>query len=127
MPTARATTSRKARRPSVAYPKKLFYRIQDVAEITGLKPYVLRYWETQFKQLSPEKDSSDQRRYRQSDIDLVLRIRELLYDQKFTIAGARQHLKVKRSAAETSAVAPPTAELASIRAELNDLLNELSA
>jgi len=127
MSTARATTSRSARRPSAAYPKKLFYRIQEVAEITGLKPYVLRYWETQFKQLSPEKDAGDQRRYRQSDIDLVLRIRELLYDQKYTIAGARQHIKRKRSPGETPRVALPAPELASIREELNELLNELSA
>ncbi len=127
MPTARATTPKSSRRPSAAYPRKLFYRIQEVAEITGLKPYVLRYWETQFKQLSPEKDLSDQRRYRQTDINLILRIRDLLYDQKYTIAGARQHVKTKRSRGKKTRVKPAAPELASIRADLNDLMNKLSA
>lgn len=72
---------------------KLFYRIQEVSRITGLKPYVLRYWETEFPELSPAKDHSDQRRYRQTDIDVVLAIRKLLYQDRFTIEGARKRLR----------------------------------
>lgn len=72
---------------------KLFYRIQEVSRMTGLKPYVLRYWETEFPELSPAKDHSDQRRYRQSDIDVVLAIRKLLYQDRFTIEGARKRLR----------------------------------
>lgn len=79
--------------PSVDFPKKLFYKIQEVANIVGVEPYVLRYWETKFPMLSPEKDSSDQRRYRRKDIELLLRIRELLYEEKYTIAGAVERLK----------------------------------
>lgn len=79
--------------PSVEYPKKLFYKIQEVANIIGVEPYVLRYWESKFPMLSPEKDGSDQRRYRQKDIDLLLRVRHLLYEEKYTIAGAIEKLK----------------------------------
>ena len=77
----------------VQIPEKLFYRINEVATITQVKPYVLRYWETEFPMLSPEKDENDQRRYRKSDIELVLEIKRLLYTEKFTIAGARKQLR----------------------------------
>jgi DNA-binding transcriptional MerR regulator len=78
---------------SPAQSPKLFYRIQEVAKLTGLKPYVLRYWETEFKELAPAKDGSDQRRYRPSDIEVILTIRKLLYEDRFTIEGARKRLK----------------------------------
>lgn len=73
--------------------RKLFYRINEVATMTGLKPYVLRYWESEFAELRPEKDSSDQRRYRQKDINTILAIRKLLYEDRFTIKGARKKVK----------------------------------
>lgn len=73
--------------------RKLFYRIQEVSKLTGLKPYVLRYWESEFKELAPGKDASDQRRYRQADIEVILAIRKLLYEDRFTIEGARKRLK----------------------------------
>ncbi len=75
-----------------SYPKKLFYRIQEVSEIVGVEPYVLRYWETRFPEAAPEKDEGDQRRYRTEHIDRLLRIRALLYDEKYTIAGAAERL-----------------------------------
>lgn len=74
------------------YPKKLFYRIQEVSEIVGVEPYVLRYWETRFPEAAPEKDEGDQRRYRTEHIERLLRIRALLYDEKYTIAGAAERL-----------------------------------
>lgn len=77
------------------YPRKLFYRIQEVADIVGVEPYVLRYWETKFPMLQPEKDAADQRRYRQREIDLLLRIRDLLYAEKYTIAGAVERLRLE--------------------------------
>ncbi|MBI3736217.1 MerR family transcriptional regulator [Candidatus Sumerlaeota bacterium] len=79
--------------PLSGQPKKLFYRIKDVAKMTGVKPYVLRYWESEFPDLSPEKDASDQRRYRAKDIQTVMAIRKLLYEDRFTIQGARKQLK----------------------------------
>lgn len=78
---------------STEQPRKLFYRINEVAKITGLKPYILRYWEREFPDLHPEKNTADQRRYRQKDIETVRTIRRLLYDEGFTIRGARQRLK----------------------------------
>jgi DNA-binding transcriptional MerR regulator len=81
----------------VQIPEKLFYRINEVSTITQVKPYVLRYWETEFPMLSPEKDENDQRRYRKSDIELILEIKHLLYTEKFTIAGARKQLRQGRT------------------------------
>lgn len=71
---------------------KMFYQIRKISEITGIKPHVLRYWETEFPQLRPEKASTGQRIYRERDLKLILRIKTLLYDEKFTIAGAKRRL-----------------------------------
>lgn len=73
--------------------EKEFYRIGDVSRITDLKPFVLRYWETEFPMLEPMKTPAGHRLYRQEDLELVLRIKRLLYDEGFTIAGARRHLR----------------------------------
>ena len=73
--------------------KKLYYSISEVSEVTGLKQYVLRYWETEFPQLKPAKNRAGNRNYRSSDIDLIMEIKTLLYDRKFTIKGAKQFLK----------------------------------
>ncbi len=75
------------------YPRKLFYKINEVADIVGVEAYVLRYWETKFPMLKPERRSNDERRYRQKDVELLLRIRHLLYEEKFTIAGAVDRIK----------------------------------
>jgi DNA-binding transcriptional MerR regulator len=73
-------------------PKKLYYRIGEVCEIVGVEAHVLRYWETEFPRLAPPKNKSGQRTYRPKDIELLLRIRKLLYEDGFTIAGARKQL-----------------------------------
>src|SRR5437762_7615146 len=78
----------------VATEKKL-YRIGEVSRLADLKPFVLRYWETEFPMLQPVKSSSGHRLYRQEDVDMVFRIKRLLYDEGFTIAGARRHLREK--------------------------------
>ena len=70
-----------------------YYRIGEVSRLTALKPFVLRYWETEFPMLEPVKSANGHRLYRQEDVDLVLKIKRLLYDEGFTIAGARRHLK----------------------------------
>ena len=69
--------------------KKLYYSIGEVSKMVGLKSYVLRYWETEFKQLSPPKNRAGNRTYRQKDINLILKIKDLLHGRKFTIEGAR--------------------------------------
>ena len=73
--------------------KKLYYSIGDVSKMTDLKQYVLRYWETEFSVLNPEKNKAGNRRYRKEDIKIIRHIKELLYDKKFTIRGAKQYLK----------------------------------
>ena len=86
----------------VAAEKKL-YRIGEVSRLADLKPFVLRYWETEFPMLQPLKSPGGSRLYRQDDVDMVFRIKRLLYDEGFTIAGARRHLREHEGAAETEA------------------------
>jgi DNA-binding transcriptional MerR regulator len=76
-------------------PNKLFFKIGEVCEITDTQPYVLRYWESEFAALAPAKNSSGQRIYRRKDIETVLRIKQLLYEEGFTIAGAKKRLEVE--------------------------------
>jgi|SRR4029077_14955562 len=79
------------------------YRIGDVARMAEVKPFVLRYWETEFPMLEPVKSISGHRLYRQEDVDMVLKIKRLLYDEGFTIAGARRHLREQNGSAGTTA------------------------
>ena len=98
-----------------AIPNKLFFKIGEVCEITDTQPYVLRYWESEFPALAPAKNSSGQRIYRRKDIETVLRIKQLLYDEGFTIAGAKKRLETEMSGGtpQARAAEPETsAELA---------------
>jgi len=76
-------------------PNKLFFKIGEVCELTDTQPYVLRYWESEFPALAPAKNSSGQRIYRRKDIETVLRIKQLLYEEGFTIAGAKKRLEAE--------------------------------
>ncbi len=89
----------------VSIPDKLYFRIGDVARLCSLPAYVLRFWETEFPQLKPNKGGTGQRLYRKRDVEMVLEIKHLLYDEGFTIAGARRLLTGKRGALVASAVA----------------------
>ncbi len=73
--------------------ERLYYRIGEVSRITGLKPHVLRYWESEFKMIKPYKAGSLQRLYRKKDLDLILKIKKLLYEEGFTIAGAKRKIR----------------------------------
>lgn len=86
-------------------PEKLYYKIGEVAEIVGVKPYVLRYWETEFNALRPSKSKSQHRLYRRKDVDTLLEIKRLLHQERFTIEGARKHLK---ALSKETATAKPT-------------------
>jgi DNA-binding transcriptional MerR regulator len=79
--------------PPQRQPSKLFYRIGEVSRITGLEPYVLRYWETEFAHLRPEKRKSGQRLYTKKDLDNIQQVKKLLYESGYTISGARKKLK----------------------------------
>ena len=72
---------------------KIYYRIGEVSRITGVKPYVLRYWESEFRWMAPAKSRSKQRLYRKRDIDVIQLIKRLLYEERYTIAGARKKLR----------------------------------
>ena len=83
-----------APKPGDAQPTvKLFYRIGEVAELVGVEPHVLRFWETEFRTIRPQKSRKGQRIYSRRDVDKLLRVKELLYGQGFTIAGARKRLR----------------------------------
>jgi DNA-binding transcriptional MerR regulator len=81
--------------PAVAIPEKIFFKIGEVCDIVDVQAHVLRYWETEFPQLSPQKNRSGQRSYRRRDVEIALRIRELLYVDEYTIAGARKKLQIE--------------------------------
>ena len=88
-----AVAKRVSAKKTYPIPDKLYFKIGEVAEITGVKPYVLRYWESEFKMVNPSKSRSRQRLYRKSDVELIFRIKELLYEERYTINGARKKLK----------------------------------
>ena len=92
-----------------ALPDKTYYRIGEVARITGVKAYVLRFWETEFKSMAPPKSRSNQRMYRRKDIETILLIKKLLYEERYTIAGARQRLR-ELGAGRGASAAKPKAE-----------------
>src|ERR1044071_6598252 len=79
-------------RSAVAIPEKLFFKIGEVCELAGVQAHVLRYWETEFPTLAPQKNRAGQRTYRKRDVEMVLRIKELLYEDQYTIAGAKERL-----------------------------------
>jgi DNA-binding transcriptional MerR regulator len=77
---------------ALVIPDKLFFKIGEVCDIVGVQPHVLRYWESEFPMLQPQKNRAGQRTYRRKDVEMALRIRELLYEEGFTIAGAKRKL-----------------------------------
>ena len=81
--------------PAVAIPEKIFFKIGEVCDLVGVQAHVLRYWETEFPMLSPQKNRSGQRSYRRRDVEIALRVKELLYDDLYTIAGAKKKLQVE--------------------------------
>jgi DNA-binding transcriptional MerR regulator len=91
--------SKPASNPEI--PNKLYFRIGEVAKLAGIKPYVLRFWETEFGGLGPKKSGSGHRLYRRKDVELVLEIKRLLYDKRFTIEGARKVLESRPKRADT--------------------------
>ncbi len=111
-------------------PGKTYFRIGEVARITKVKPYVLRFWETEFKMMTPPKSRSKQRMYRKKDIETILKIKQLLYAERFTIEGARKRLSVERREQATEAreqAKLPSTELRRMRVELQkiqDLLGD---
>ena len=100
-------------RAAVYIPEKLFFKIGEVCDITGVQAHVLRYWESEFPMLAPQKNRAGQRTYRKRDVEMVLRIKELLYDDQYTIAGAKKKLTSElRGASKLKVVTPEMAAAA---------------
>lgn len=78
-------------------PDKLYFKIGEVSSITGVEPYILRYWESEFKLVKPYRTKSNQRLYRRKDVESVLKIKKMLYDEKFTIAGAKKRIRINET------------------------------
>lgn len=124
--------------PTHEIPDKLYFRIGEVARLAGIKPYVLRFWETEFPSLGPRKSGTGHRLYRRKDVELVLEIKRLLYEKRFTIEGARKALEgrakpetaraikpAKPRAAQTALFDDPAAMVQAIRKELLELAEML--
>ena len=116
-------------------PDKLYFRIGEVGKIAGVKPYVLRFWETEFPLIAPKKSGTGHRLYRRKDVEIILQIRELLHERRFTIEGARKHLEglqrgrtvvVQPTSGQSELFPPPRPTLEDVRRELLDLVRLLS-
>jgi DNA-binding transcriptional MerR regulator len=123
----------KSKHPSkaeIVIPEKLYFRIGEVSTLCKLPAYVLRFWETEFPQLKPVKSSTGQRMYRRKDVETLIRIKTLLYDEGFTIAGARQQLRMETFNTKNQAPLPfpshSAAEIRRIRHGLEEILSMLS-
>lgn len=112
-------------------PDKLYFRIGEVASLLAVEPYVLRYWETEFRGLTPKKSGTGHRLYRRKDVELLLKIKHLLYEKRYTIEGARQSLSNESKAIKPKAAERKQADLftpdpwARIRSELCSILEIL--
>jgi DNA-binding transcriptional MerR regulator len=117
----------------IVIPDKLFFRIGEVSKLCVLPAYVLRFWETEFPQLKPGKSNTGQRLYRRKDVENVLRVKNLLYEEGYTIQGARQFLKTesKRDRAQTpllfAGAVPRSQNLTELKHGLREVLGILSA
>jgi DNA-binding transcriptional MerR regulator len=126
----RKKNAAKHKADEVLIPDKLYFRIGEVASLCHLPAYVLRFWESEFPQLKPVKSGTGQRMYRRRDVESVLRIKQLLYDQGFTIAGARQQMRAEIKSDKTQAAIPfpsqSAPEIQHIRQGLREILNLLT-
>ena len=102
--------------PAQDIPDKLYFRIGEVARLAGIKPYVLRFWETEFPGLGPKKSGTGHRLYRRKDVELVLEIKRLLYEKRFTIEGARKFLETRGKGEPVRAAKP--AKVAKVQGDL---------
>jgi DNA-binding transcriptional MerR regulator len=103
-------------------PNKQYFRIGEVSRIVGVPAYVLRFWETEFKRIKPRRTGKGQRIYHRNDLDLILKIKSLLYDRQFTIKGARKHLKAKADSGPSTIDSEKIAMIKSELQQIRDLL-----
>jgi DNA-binding transcriptional MerR regulator len=115
---------RGANRTDNPIPEKLYFKIKEVSEITGVEPYISRYWESEFNIINPSRTKSKQRLYRRKDLELILEIKKLLYEKQFTIAGAKKKLKESNLSEEKNF--QPTPPNGKYKTLLDDVKKELS-
>jgi DNA-binding transcriptional MerR regulator len=131
----RAAAVRAKQKPSqeIVIPDKLFFRIGEVSKLCALPAYVLRFWETEFPQLKPNKSNTGQRVYRRKDVENIVRVKKLLYEEGYTISGARQFIKSEskrdrgQGALPFAGANPERRDLHELRQGLRDVLGILSA
>lgn len=112
-----------------AFPDKLFYKIGEVSRIAAIEPYVLRYWETEFPFLTPRKNKSGQRVYVKKDVEMVLQIKKLLHEERYTIEGVRKRFGDSEDSSRLQTIAPQPSvndTIARIRKKLRNILNHIS-
>jgi DNA-binding transcriptional MerR regulator len=132
-PSMAATKKTRAKKnEELVIPDKLYFRIGEVAKLLALPAYVLRFWETEFPQLKPTKSNTGQRMYRRREVELAIRVKKLLYEEGFTIAGARERLKAdaKPAKAQSGLPFPKAASsdgLREVKRGLTEILNILSS
>lgn len=107
-------------------PEKKYFKIGEASRITGLEPHVLRFWESEFRALSPRKDSGNQRLYTRKDIDTILGIKKLLYEENYTIAGAKRKIDEKDKIEAAKSETDLREELAAVKRELQEIRELLS-
>ena len=131
-------TRKRSPKPAAVIPDKLYFRIGEVAQLCDVPAYVLRFWESEFPQLKPNKSGTGQRLYRRRDVEMAMRIKRLLYDEGYTIPGARQAFKADAKIKDgqpqlpfkledPGLPAPKLAKLHRVRKDMQDLLALLSA
>jgi DNA-binding transcriptional MerR regulator len=130
MSPKKKTNGKSGKSHEILIPEKLYFRIGEVARLCRLPAYVLRFWETEFPQLKPVKSSTGQRMYRRRDVESVVRIKQLLYEEGYTIAGARQHLRGEGKGDKKQVALPfmmgTPADLRQIRQGLQEILTILA-
>jgi DNA-binding transcriptional MerR regulator len=130
MSSKRKSSGKSSKTSEILIPEKLYFRIGEVARLCRLPAYVLRFWETEFPQLKPVKSSTGQRMYRRRDVENVVRIKQLLYDEGYTIAGARQHLRDEGKSDKKQVALPfmadSPANLRQLRQGLQEILTILA-
>jgi len=131
MSLPKRTPKKAQRNAEIIIPDKLYFRIGEVADLCDLPAYVLRFWETEFPQLKPVKSGTGQRMYRKRDVESVVKIKRLLYDDGFTIAGARGQLREETKSERKQTALPfpanSSTSMAHLRHELQQILHILSA
>jgi DNA-binding transcriptional MerR regulator len=130
MSPSKKNSGKSAKTSEILIPEKLYFRIGEVARLCRLPAYVLRFWETEFPQLKPIKSSTGQRMYRRRDVENVVRVKRLLYEEGYTIAGARQQLREENKGEKKQVTLPFPAngvpDLRYIRQGLQEILSILS-